>query len=219
MDRSCSNCGVFNCDHLDSDWPDFCLTTHTSDADFERAKEEYRHGDFTAKAFRAAAEVEGLYYGRLTRVEEIAMFARKIGAKKIGIASCMGLMKEAQTFAKVLRAKGLEGITTVACKVGAIDKTEVGIPDEIKVHPGEHESLCNPIIQAQTFNEIGTDLNVVCGLCVGHDTIFIQHSEAPVTYLLVKDRVTCHNPAAPLYLTGSFYRRLLEPGFPAPRGA
>lgn len=208
---SCANCRVFHCDHLDSDWPGFCMTTRTPDEDFDYALDQYKNDPETNKIFRAAAEIEGLYYGRLTRVEEICLFAQKIGAKKIGIATCMGLVNEAQTFAKVLKAKGLDSVCAVVCKVGGIDKTEAGIPDNIKVHPGEHESTCNPIVQARIMNEQGTDLNVICGLCVGHDTLFIKHSEAPVTYLIVKDRVLGHNPAAALYGTDFYYRRLLSP--------
>jgi uncharacterized metal-binding protein len=52
---------------------------------------------------------------------------------------------------------------------------------------------------------------------VGHDTLFIQHSEAPVTYLIVKDRVLVHNPAAALYGATSFYRRIMSPDMPAAR--
>jgi uncharacterized metal-binding protein len=100
---------------------------------------------------------------------------------------------------------------------GEIDKTSVGIPEDVKVHPGCHESLCNPIVQAKILNAKQTDLNVIVGLCVGHDTLFIKHSEAPVTYLIVKDRVLAHNPAGALYQRGMYYRRIMEPGFPPHR--
>ena len=56
-----------------------------------------------------------------------------------------------------------------------------------------------------------TDLNVLVGLCVGHDALFIKYSEAPVTTLVAKDRVLGHNPVAALYETHSYYRRLLNP--------
>lgn len=215
--RSCVNCGVFHCDHLDSDWPSFCMTTRTPDEAFDEALDLYTGDEQTARIFQAAAEIEGLYYGNLTRVEEIVLFAQKIGAKKIGIATCMGLKEEARRFAKVLKAKGFESVTTVICKVGGIDKTRADIPDSTKVRPGGHESMCNPIMQAKILNAEGTDLNVIMGLCVGHDTLFIKHSQAPVTYLVVKDRVLAHNPVAALYTTGSYYRRLLSPDMPPSR--
>jgi uncharacterized metal-binding protein len=94
--------------------------------------------------------------------------------------------------------------------VGSLDKSEVGIPDELKIQKGCHEALCNPILQARILNERGTDLNVIVGLCVGHDSLFIKHSKALVTTLVTKDRVLAHNPAAALYTTGFYYKRLLE---------
>ena len=55
-----------------------------------------------------------------------------------------------------------------------------------------------------------TDLNVVVGLCVGHDTLFFRYSAAPVTTLIVKDRVLGHNSAAALYTSSSYYDKLFE---------
>lgn len=144
-------------------------------------------------------------------MEEIIAFAKRIGAKKIGIATCVGLMSEARIFAKILKAKGLESYGII-CKVGAVDKTQVGVPEELKVNKGCHESLCNPVLQATLLNEEKTDLNVIVGLCVGHDSLFIKYSEAPVTTLITKDRVLGHNPAAALYASGFYYRRLLQEG-------
>ena len=217
FERSCANCGNFHCDHLDSDWPDFCMTTNNPDEFFEEALDEYRNDEQTRKIFQAAAECEGLYYGALTRVEEVALFAKKIGAKRIGIATCMGLREETRLFTKVLKAKGFDTVCAVICKVGGIDKTKADIPEDVKVRPGQHESLCNPIVQAKVLNSQKTDLNVIVGLCVGHDTLFIKHSEAPVTYLIVKDRVLAHNPAAALYQHGMYYRRIMTPDFPPER--
>ena len=33
-------------------------------------------------------------------------------------------------------------------------------------------NMCNPILQAKLLNKAKTDLNVVVGLCVGHDSLF-----------------------------------------------
>lgn len=70
--------------------------------------------------------------------------------------------------------------------------------------------MCNPIAQALILNRVGTELNIVLGLCVGHDTLFIMYSKAPVTYLAVKDRVTGHNPLAAIYARNYFRARLGE---------
>lgn len=217
--RSCANCATAACDDegAQTPFPDFCMTKRTDDEVFEESLCAYRDDPETARIFQAAAEVEGLYYGRLTRVEEIMVFARRIGAQRIGIATCSGLLAETQAFAKILRAKGFDDVCAVACKVGKIDKKRAGIADDMKVHPGCFEPTCNPIAQARILNEAGTDLNVIVGLCVGHDTLFIKHSEAPVTYLVVKDRVLAHNPAAALYTKGSYYGRLMTPDLPEPR--
>ena len=134
-------------------------------------------------------------------------FAQRLGISRLGIASCIGLIREARMFQAILEAHDFE-VFAVCCKVGSIPKEDIGLADEDKVRPGEYEVLCNPIGQAQLLNEAGTGLNVAVGLCVGHDSLFFQHSEAPVTVLIAKDRVTGHNPAAALYTSHSYYRRL-----------
>ena len=67
--------------------------------------------------------------------------------------------------------------------------------------------MCNPILQARLLNQAKTDLNVVIGLCVGHDSLFYRYSDAYVTTLVTKDRVTGHNPAAALYTSNSYYKK------------
>ena len=68
---------------------------------------------------------------------------------------------------------------------------------------------CNPIAQALLLNEVKTEFNIVVGLCVGHDSLFIKYSEAPVTVLIAKDRRLAHNPAAALktYYYTKFFQR------------
>ena len=55
-------------------------------------------------------------------------------------------------------------------------------------------AMCNPIAQAELMNEANTELNVMLGLCVGHDTLFIRHSKAPVTIIAAKDHVYNNAP-------------------------
>ena len=210
----CTDCSIYNCRSRSEEFPGFCLTTndnagHAIAADIEEVKSRLQGNDRDAVIARAAAQVEGIYYGKLSRVEEIVEFARRIGAKKIGIATCAGLIEEAKIFAAILSARGLE-YYSVICKVGAVDKTEIGIADAHKLRPGTHESMCNPLLQARLLNYRRTDLNVVIGLCVGHDSLFMKYSQAPVTTLITKDRITGHNPAAVLYTAHSYYKRLLE---------
>ena len=68
--------------------------------------------------------------------------------------------------------------------------------------------MCNPIMQAEVLNAAETDLNVVMGLCVGHDSLFYKHSHAPATTLVVKDRVLIHNPVMALYTADGYYSHL-----------
>ncbi len=169
-----------------------------------------------ARLARVAARVEGLCYekvgggavhARWTRVEDTIAVARLMGYRRVGIATCIGLLEESRRLEEILRAQGLEPVS-VCCKVGSVDKEQLGVADGDKVRPGTFEPACNPVAQARILNAIGTDMNVIVGLCVGHDMLFGKHSAAPVTTLVVKDRVTGHNPAAVLYGQGFYYRRL-----------
>lgn len=208
---TCADCSVLNCYRRDSKFPGFCLTETTDASLVDSCTEVYRGDGIDAKMAHSAAEVEGTYYGRLTRVEEIIAFARRIGAEKIGVATCIGLMEESKVFVKILGANDLKAYTVI-CKVGSVDKTAIGIPEELKVQKGSYEAICNPILQAKILNRQKTQLNVVVGLCVGHDSLFMRHSKAPVTTLVTKDRVLGHNPAAALYTSGFYYKKLLEKG-------
>jgi uncharacterized metal-binding protein len=207
MNLSCVHCGVFSCGRLENQFPDYCLTTKYS-CESDETCQTYREDEMIGKMARVAGEIEGLCYGKTTRVEELILFAKKMAMKKIGIAYCRGLINEAKIFARILEAKGLESYG-VMCKAGAIDKPEIGIPDEHKVQPESHESICNPLLQAEILNQQNTDLNVIIGLCIGHDSLFNQKSVAPVTTLIVKDRILGHNPAAALYNSNFFYQKLL----------
>jgi uncharacterized metal-binding protein len=178
----------------------------------------YLDGGDDARIARVAATVEGLCYqkeeggavhARWTRVEDTIAFARLMRWRRIGIATCIGLLEESRRLEAILRAQDLEP-TSVCCKVGSVDKERLGVPDAEKVRPGTYEPACNPVAQARILNEVGTDMNVIVGLCVGHDMLFARHSRAPVTTLVVKDRVTGHNPVSVLYGQPFYYRRLVK---------
>jgi uncharacterized metal-binding protein len=210
-EHGCADCRPMSCYRQEKRQPDGCLSGALDQNELDGCTGQYIGEGIDARISRASAEVEGLYYGRLTRVEEIIAFANRIGARKIGLATCIGLAEEARVFVKVLMANGLQPFS-VLCKVGSVDKSEIGIGDELKILPGCHESMCNPILQARLLNDQKTDLNVIVGLCVGHDSLFMKYSDAPVTTLITKDRVLAHNPAAALYTSGFYYKRLLESG-------
>jgi len=108
--------------------------------------------------------------------------------------------------------KGFE-VVSVCCKTGAVPKERIGIKKEQKIKgPESYEAMCNPISQAEILNSENVDFNILLGLCVGHDSLFIKYAKAPITVLVAKDRVTGHNPAAALYTTSTYYARLVRPG-------
>jgi len=119
------------------------------------------------------------------RVEEIKNFARLSGIKRIGIANCIGLQKEADQLKQTLNNEF--EVYSVDCKTGKVLSTELLSDDS-------RGMSCNPSGQAEYLSENNTELNISFGLCMGHDIIFNQKSKAPVTTLIVKDREHKHNP-------------------------
>jgi uncharacterized metal-binding protein len=224
---SCSKCsavwqksGTTNCWSNNPDSappkPGNCPSNSYSDL-VNQSFNQYRGEGEEARIALVAARVEGLCYqpvpgsdavnARWTRVEDTIAFAKLMGYVKIGIATCIGLLDEAERLATILKAQGLEPLS-VCCKAGSIDKLELGLNESDKVRPGTFEPACNPIVQAEILNRQGSDMNIILGLCVGHDMLFNRHSKAPVTTLVVKDRVTGHNPVAVLYGQNFYYKRL-----------
>lgn len=183
----------------------------------QESLEEYRGDSQDARIAFVAARVEGLCYqpvpgsdtvnARWTRVEDTIAFAKLMGYSRVGIATCIGLLDESERLSQILTAQGFEPLS-VCCKAGSIDKLELGLQESDKVRPGTFEPACNPIAQAEICNRLGTDMNIIVGLCVGHDMLFNKHSRAPVTTLVVKDRVTGHNPVAVLYGQNFYFKRL-----------
>jgi uncharacterized metal-binding protein len=144
-----------------------------------------------------------------TRIVEIYEFAEKMQYRRLGLAFCLGLIKEAGIVEEILKDRGFE-VVSVLCKAGRTSKDRIGIQDEDKIHRGTDESMCNPIYQAKLLNHEKTELNILLGLCVGHDSIFFKYADAPTTVLAAKDRVTGHNPLAAIYLSDSYYRKIKQ---------
>ncbi len=125
---------------------------------------------------------------KVSRAQEIANFAKAAGYRKLGIAYCVGLAQEASVLQEML-SKDFE-VTSVGCKVFELDLGELV--------DGLSGRSCNPVGQAKVLADAGTELNIVMGLCLGHDILFAKHSAAPCTTLVVKDRVHGHNPVEAL---------------------
>jgi uncharacterized metal-binding protein len=175
----------------------------------ERAWERYEDPEVRRVAY-ASALVESEGYCRWTRVEEICAFARKLGFTKIGIATCISMVDLARTLSGILESHGFE-VASAACKNGGVPKERLGVRDEDKIRPGTYESMCNPLSQAELLNDAGCELNIVLGLCVGHDSLFFKHSKGLATTLVAKDRVLAHNPVGALHLADTYFQRVWGP--------
>lgn len=199
---SCGDCAVMNCNDPVKDYPDFCLTKALSEERIEASRRTYLENEENHRILCAADQGYGM-----TRIDDTIAYAREMGFQKLGIASCVGLHAETRLLTKILRSHGFE-VYAVACKVGAIMKPDLGIPFKESTAGGS-KTACNPILQAQLLEEAGTELNIVVGLCVGHDSLFYRHSHCLTTTLITKDKVLGHNPAAALYAF-PYYKRLLK---------
>lgn len=166
------------------------------------------------KVAQVSARIEAEGYCKWTRVEEIVQFARQMSFTKVGIASCISFLEQAKVLSGVLESHGFEVVST-ACKHGGVPKEDIGLRDDEKIRPGQHESMCNPVSQAQVLNAAGCEFNIVLGLCVGHDSLFFKYSEGLATTLVAKDRVLAHNPIGALNLADTYYSRIWGPDKPA----
>ncbi|MBF8288497.1 MAG: Metal-binding protein [Candidatus Rokubacteria bacterium] len=198
------------CRHGESETrgPGFC-PSKVDEEGIERAWERYEDPEVRRVAY-ASALVESEGYCRWTRVEEICAFARKMGFTRIGIATCISMVDLARTLSGILESHGFE-VASAACKNGGVPKERLGLRDEDKIRPGTYEAMCNPLSQAELLNDAGCELNIVLGLCVGHDSLFFKHSKGLATTLVAKDRVLAHNPVGALQLADTYFQRVWGP--------
>lgn len=183
-----------------------------------QANREYENAEAGRFARQASIQEASCYANRherpyimqptKTRIVEICEFANRMGYKRLGLVFCVGLKSEAAAVERILKKNDFD-VVSVCCKAGRTSKDILGIEDRDKIFQGTDEAMCNPIFQAMVVNEEKTELNVLLGLCVGHDSLFLKHAQAYTTVLAVKDRVTGHNPLAAIYLQDSYYKKLV----------
>ena len=221
-DYNCSKCPMAEkiCRSKHGKGPKGC-PTKTEKKILASAMKEYRQPDVMEFA-RLASVQEGSCYAfresqpfvlipTKTRVDELIEFSRRMKYKRLGMAFCAGLASEAAILSRILEKHGFE-VVAVTCKVGGVPKEAIKIKEKEKVRVGQFESMCNPITQAKLLNQAKTDFNIMLGLCVGHDSLFLKYVKGLTTVFAVKDRVTGHNPLAPLYTSGTYYQRLMKKG-------
>ena len=102
---------------------------------------------------RVAARVEGMGYlptpgsdavhPRWTRVEETVAFAKLMGYRRLGIATCLGLLDESNRLTAILEGQGFE-VLSVCCKTGSIDKLELGLARTTRYGRGRSSRRATP---------------------------------------------------------------------------
>jgi len=220
LDCNCSRCPITEklCRSPHGKGPKWC-PTKTQKTVSASVMKEYKHRH-VAEFARVASVQEGACYAyrdarpfvmtpTKTRMEELIEFCRRLKYKRLGLAFCAGLVYEASVLSNILEGHGFQ-VVGVSCKVGGIAKETIKIKDEEKVQIGQFESMCNPIMQAMLLNRAKTDFNIMLGLCIGHDSLFLRYIKKLTTVFAVKDRVTGHNPMATLYTANSYYQRLIR---------
>lgn len=160
------------------------------------------HGDFptlgdlyrdpvSLELLRNAALVEARGYGRWNRLLEILELSRLMGFRKVGLACETDMIPVADRASEFLAASGLEPVLPPPQERG------------------------DALTQARFFRKAPTDLNVVAGLSVASEALFLKASEAPTTVLIARDRRLGHNSAAALYLSRSYLQDALHGRWPA----
>jgi uncharacterized metal-binding protein len=138
---------------------------------------------YNQKDKKILKDAEDTLNPKIDRVQEIIEYAKHIGIKTIGIANCISFNKEADELEKILANEGFS-VAKANCKIGKVPFNELVA--------GYKGTSCNPAGQAKFLEENNSELNIMMGLCLGHDIIFNTKSKAPVTPLIVKDRKLKH---------------------------
>lgn len=220
MYGQCGKCELANdkriCRNPDGVVPGFCCSKLYQEA-LRNAIDAYEDEAIRYFAVEASKQEKACYqnipdrpgekFPVKPRIIEIIEFCKRMHYKRLGFAFCGGLHKEASAVHMLLEAHGFE-VISVMCKVGGVDKCKLGLADADKIYPNRHESMCNPIGQAKVLNTAETDFNILMGLCVGHDSLFLKYSKAMCTVFAVKDRVLGHNPLAAIYTEHSYYKHI-----------
>ena len=179
MTVHCADCKAFSCrgGGKPEATPDFCPIR----GDFPDFEELYSEGQSRNLLTRAAL-VEARGYCRWTRLREVGEFARLMGYHRLGLAHCPDMAREAEKVEHFLREFGLEPT----------------LPPS--------SSPCDPLDQAGFFSEQATDLNVLAGMCVGHEAMFLRTTETPTVSLIARDTRLRHNPVAALYTSRGYLK-------------
>ncbi len=198
---NCSKCTEQVCQIRQKDYlPDCCPMLDTDC--INAGVNEYKNEDI-AKFYADSLKSMGKSFGKMPRVIEAAYFCKLRGYKKIGVAYCSGMLKFGKAVCEILESYGFE-VVSCGCKTGGFGPEELVSKDLLgdfgKPRPTPNlqdipekfrkpRAICNPIGQAMLLNKAGTQFNVIAGLCVGHDSLFMKYSDAMCTTVVMKDRL------------------------------
>ena len=177
----CLSCSNKYCKSKGAD----CSSLHDSSVDIYKSLENkniYENADNLVADGKA---------GSLSRLNEIIEFCRSQNYKKVSIAYCFSMEKEAFSLKKILESNYIK-TESVRCTVNGVRENEILGNDKNNVN-------CNPAGQALSINKGLSDFVIEMGLCLGHDVIFHEYLKKPFTVFAVKDRVYKHNPLEALY--------------------
>lgn len=173
-------------------FPDYCAANRYED-EISAAGEEYQKPE-NRSIYKAACVTGAVNDGFRPRIQEAIHFTQIMEISSVGLAVCGAFEQEVKLIKELF---GLNNITAVTanCPIGNMSAAQRHMP-ELDQYVN---SACNPIAQATILNKENTQLNFIIGLCMGHDILFTKYSNAPVSTLIVKDRMLGNNPAAALY--------------------
>ena len=172
--------------------PQYCQANNYLD-ELESSSKKYQQPE-AIDIYKAASMVGQHNNGMTPRIKEALLLAKELKLNRIGFAVCTSMEWEMGHIKKLFTREGFQ-VFTASCQIGRVNAVSRGV-SEVKDFV---RSSCNPIAQAEILNSEDTQLNFILGLCMGHDILFNLYSKAPVSTLIVKDRVTGNNPAAALY--------------------
>jgi len=123
----------------------------------ERSLEEYKKDsvilEFAGQS--SIQEAEGydnreLGFNRIRpikpRIVEVIELVQKLKLKRLGLAFCSGLRKEAKVVQQIFSRNNFE-VVSVICKAGRIPKEDIGLRDDQKIVPGCFQAMCHPFMQ------------------------------------------------------------------------
>ena len=143
--RSCIDCAVPRCDNHPSTRPHpaFCVSQQVTEEQRAASLNQYLTDQEDRKLAQVAAGIESDGYRKWPRVQETILFAKRMGYHKIGIATCVALLRESRILAKMLRANGFE-VFGVGCKTGPRSRgLQPGAPGPAAQRGGDRTEHCH----------------------------------------------------------------------------